>query len=167
MLAVCLLAGRDVAQAKISFSSAPTRIYHEPTMAEPYIIVEVLYFDAEGNDSYFTTAAQESGHAGPAVYMKKTDESEYKWICSPFAELAWNTHQKTAASNIDQDGWWASTNPELPSANSGQVNTYNNNDVIIRFYNPHRRTRSTRLRNFKAFGLRDETLPLSLIVSSI
>ena len=140
VLMVSLIVGSTGLQAKIQFKDAPMTITHQPTMTEPYIVVEVLYFDAEGNDSYFTTAVQETGHAGPAVYMKKTSESNYKWICSPFAELAWNTHQKTAASNIDQDGWWASTNPELPSANSGQVNTYNNNDVIIRFYNPHRRT---------------------------
>ena len=140
VLMVSLIVGTTGLQAKIQFKDAPMTITHQPTMTEPYIVVEVLYFDAEGNDSYFTTAVQETGHAGPAVYMKKTSESEYKWICSPFAELAWNTHQKTAASNIDQDGWWASTNPELQSAYSGQVNTYNHNDVIIRFYNPHRRT---------------------------
>lgn len=141
LLIVCLAAGRDAVQAKIQFNAAPMRITHQPTFTEPYVVAEVLYFDAEGNDSYFTTTAQESGKAGPAVYVKLDKEgATEKWICSPFAELAWNTHQKTAASNIDQDGWWASTNPELPAAQSGQVSTYNNNDVIIRFYNPHRRT---------------------------
>ena len=139
LLLVCLFAGIGAVHAKSQFTDdIGMKITHQPSMQEPYIIVEVLYFDAEGNDSYFTTAAQETGHNGPAVYVRKNSDS-YKWICSPFAELAWNTHQKTAAGNIDQESWWASTNPELPSANSGQVNTYNNNDVIIRFYNPHRR----------------------------
>ena len=104
VLMVSLIVGTTGLQAKIQFKDAPMTITHQPTMTEPYIVVEVLYFDAEGNDSYFTTAVQETGHSGPAVYMKKTTESNYKWICSPFAELAWNTHQKTAASNIDQDG---------------------------------------------------------------
>ena len=140
LLLVCLFAGNNVVQAKISFSSAPTRIYHQPTMTEPYIVVEVLYFDAMGNDSYFTTATQEGSNKGPAVYMKKSSESSYKWICSPFAELAWNTHQQTAESDLDQDGWWKSNNPELPKADRGYEHTYNNNDVIIRFYNPHRRS---------------------------
>lgn len=132
MLIVCLFAGRDVVQAKIQFNSAPMTITHQPTMTEPYIVVEVLYFDAEGNDSYFTTAAQETGHNGPAVYV------DGQWICSPFAELAWNTHQKTAASDISQDSWWKSNNPELASAYQGQESTYENNGAIIKFFNPHR-----------------------------
>ncbi len=129
---VCLAAGVSTVQAKILFKDAPMTITHQPTMTEPYIKIEVIYFDAEGNDSYFTTAEQESGHAGPAVYV------DGKYICSPFAEMAWNTHQKTAASNIDQDSWWKSTNPELASVYQGQENTYENNGVIIKFHNPHR-----------------------------
>ena len=121
LLIVGLLAGRGVVQAEISFSSAPTRITHQPTMEEPYIVVEVLYFDAMGKDSYFTTAAQETGHAGPAVYMKKSSESIYNWVCSPFAELAWDTHQDTAEGNLSQDGWWKSTNPELASVEKGRT----------------------------------------------
>ena len=140
LLFVCLTACRDVVQAKIQFNEAPMRITHQPSFTEPWIVVEVLYFDAMGNDSYFTTTAQENGHAGPAVYMKLTTDEQEKWICSPFAELAWNTHQKTAASDIDQDSWWASENPELPSVQQGQVSTYNNNGAIIRFYDPHRRS---------------------------
>ena len=110
VLMVSLIVGSTDLQAKIQFKDAPMTITHQPTMTEPYIVVEVLYFDAEGNDSYFTTAAQETGHNGPAVYV------DGKWICSPFAELAWNTHQKTAASDISQDSWWKSTNPELATA---------------------------------------------------
>ena len=132
MLMVSLIVGSTDLQAKIQFKDAPMTITHQPTMTEPYIVVEVLYFDAEGNDSYFTTAAQETGHNGPAVYV------DGKWICSPFAELAWNTHQKTAASNIDQDSWWKSTNPELATAYQGQECTYENEGVIVKFYNPHR-----------------------------
>ena len=143
VLVVCLFAGRDVVQAEIQFSSAPTNISHQPTMKEPYIVVEVLYFDAEGKDSYFTTAAQESGHNGPAVYMKKSSESTYKWVCSPFAELAWNTHQKTAEGEInDQNDWWKSSNPELASNQKGIEHDYynNDNDILVKFYDPHRRT---------------------------
>ena len=132
VLMVSLIVGSTDLQAKIQFKDAPMTITHQPTMTEPYIVVEVLYFDAEGNDSYFTTAAQETGHNGPAVYV------DGKWICSPFAELAWNTHQKTAASDISQDSWWKSTNPELATAYRGQECTYENEGVIIKFHNPHR-----------------------------
>ena len=132
LLLVCLLTGNIVVHAEAAFSDIGMSLFHNPTQTEPYIVVEVLYFDANGTDSYFTTAAQYGEKKGPAVYV------DDKYICSPYAELAWDTHQQTAASDIDQDGWWVSHNPEITETK--QVNTYENNDVIIRFYNPHRKT---------------------------
>lgn len=133
LLLVCLLtAGIDV-HAEAAFSDRGMRLWHNANKAtEPFIVMEVLYFDANGTDSYFTTAPQYGDKKGPAVYV------DDKYICSPYAELAWDTHQQTAASDIDQDGWWVSHNPEITETK--QVNTYENNDVIIRFYNPHRRS---------------------------
>ncbi len=133
LLLVCLLTAGIVVHAEVAFSDRGMRLWHNANKAtEPFIVMEVLYFDANGTDSYFTTAPQYGDKKGPAVYV------DDKYICSPYAELAWDTHQQTAASDIDQDGWWVSHNPEITETK--QVNTYENNDVIIRFYNPHRRS---------------------------
>ena len=73
LLIVSLFAGNNVIHAEAAFSDIGMRLYHNPTMLEPYIVAEVLYFDAEGNDSYFTTTAQYDdamgGKQGPAVYV--------------------------------------------------------------------------------------------------
>ncbi len=132
LLLVCLLAGNNVVHASAAFSDIGMRLYQTPTISKPYIVMEVLWFDANGTDSYFTLAEQVSGKKGPAVYV------DGNYICSPYAELAWNTHQKTAEGEHSQDGWWTSHNPEI--SETKQVNTYEKDGVIIRFYDPHRRS---------------------------
>jgi hypothetical protein len=54
LLTVCLFAGRDVVQAKIQFKDADMTVVHHPTIKEPWIGVDVRYFMAADNDSYFT-----------------------------------------------------------------------------------------------------------------
>ena len=90
VLVVCLLTGSSVLQAEIQFKDATMKITHHPSISEPYIVVDVLYFDAHGTDSYFTKDPYEGDQEGPAVYV------DGYYICSPGGELCWNTHQQTA-----------------------------------------------------------------------
>ena len=51
MLAVCLFAGHSLIHASVHFSDAGMmKITHNPSAAEPYIIVDLLYFDATDAD---------------------------------------------------------------------------------------------------------------------
>ena len=69
VLVVCLLTGSSVLQAKIQFKDADMWVSHQPTISEPYIVVDVLYFDADGKDSYFNLEEYKTGYPGPAVYL--------------------------------------------------------------------------------------------------
>ena len=114
------------------------KVVHSPSVDEPYIIVDLLYFDATGSDGYFNLTADYGGNPGPSVWV------DGNYICSPMPELAWNTHQKTASSTTSQDSWWKCDNPE---ASDEAVHTYYDNatekNVAIRFYDPYKEEGAT------------------------
>lgn len=116
LLLVCLFTGIGSLRAGVHFSDeGMMTIIHNPTILQPYIIVDVLYFDAHGGDGYFTTYNTEGSNPGAAVYVN--DE----YIGSP-SELTWNGDQKGANNWRDKNGW------------AGK--TYENDKAVIRFYDP-------------------------------
>ena len=136
VLVVCLLASSSVLQAKIQFKDADMWVSHQPTISEPYIVVDVLYFDADGKDSYFNLEEYKTGYPGPAVYV------DGSWVCSPGAELCWNTHEATANSETSADNSWWDVNSQENSYFTDGVHTYTNNNlsnpVTIKFYDPYK-----------------------------
>ena len=115
VLVVCLLVGNSV-KATVHFKDYGMYMVHQPTFNEPYIIVDVLYFDAYDYDSYFTHDATQGSAPGPAVWV------DGNYICSPDDELAWDTHQKSANNWRDNNSWVGKT--------------YNTDYATIRFYDP-------------------------------
>ena len=116
LLFVCLFTGIGSLRAGVHFSDeGMMTIIHNPTILQPYIIVDVLYFDAYGGDGYFTTYKTAGGNEGAAVYVNGD------YIGSP-SELTWNGDQKGANNWRDKNGW-AGTTHEYEKA-------------IIRFYDP-------------------------------
>lgn len=108
-------------------------ITHQPTIAEPYIVVDVLYFDADGNDSYFNKDPYADGQEGPAVYV----DSHY--ICSPAGELCWNTHQKTAESETKKEGWWVVDSQDNKwDGEHTYTKERTENTYTIKFWNPYK-----------------------------
>ncbi len=116
LLFMCLFTGTGSLKAGVHFEDeGMLTLVHNPTILQPYIIVDVLYFDAHGGDGYFTTYNTEGSNPGAAVYVN----GEY--IGSP-SELTWNGDQKGANNWRDKNGW------------AGK--TYENDKAVIRFYDP-------------------------------
>ena len=135
MLAICLVGGSSGLQAKIQFKDAAMTITHQPTVSEPYIVVDVLYFDAEGNDSYFTKDPYANGAEGPAVYV------DGYYICSPGGELCWNTHQQTAEDETKKEGWWVvNSQDDKWDGEHTYTNEKNGITYTVKFWNPYKDT---------------------------
>ncbi len=134
LLTVCLFAGRDVVQAKIQFKDADMTVVHHPTIKEPWIVVDVLYFDAAGNDSYFTKDEYETGYEGPAVFV------DGYYICSPGGELCWNTHQDTAEEETKKEGWWVVNSQDNKWDGEHTYTQTKSNGITytIKFWNPYK-----------------------------
>ena len=116
VLFLCLFMGMNNVKATVHFDAYGMYMVHQPTVSEPYIIVDVLYFDAYDYDSYFTHSAAYGSAPGPAVWV------DGNYICSPDDELAWDTHQKSANNWRDNNSWVGKT--------------YNTDYATIRFYDP-------------------------------
>lgn len=93
-------------------------------MDHPYITIDMLFYDANGKDSYFTHDKADDVHNGPAVWV----DDEY--VCSPDNELAWPGSGKGNSSGAEKacqtDGFYG--------------NTYETDYCTIRFYNPYHKS---------------------------
>jgi len=89
------------------------KVVHSPTISEPYIMVDVLYFDAYDSDSYFIS---DETHDSASVWV------DDHFICMP-KELTWNKDQKGANNYRKKDDW--------------TENVYETDYATIRFYDPH------------------------------
>ncbi|MBQ9524465.1 MAG: hypothetical protein IJR69_05040 [Bacteroidaceae bacterium] len=118
---LCTFAGS--AQADTRFDDPNmTWISHNPSVKEPWIVINLLIYDNYYKDSFFTHDKTD-GHDGPAVYV------DGRYICSPDWELAWPGWKNTGNySDLDSerknDQWWGST--------------YGDETCTIRFWNPYR-----------------------------
>ncbi len=122
LLFVCLFTGIGSLRAGVHFKDeGMMTLVHNPTILQPYIIVDVLYFDAYGGDGYFTTYNTQGGNPGAAVYVNDV------YIGSP-SELTWNADQKGANNWRDKNGW------------AGAITE--NDKAVIRFYDPHHEAES-------------------------
>lgn len=89
------------------------KVVHSPTISEPYIKVDVLYFDAASSDSYFIS---DEVHDSASVWVDDI------FICKP-KELTWNKDQKAANNFRDENDW--------------TDNVYETDYATIRFFDPH------------------------------
>lgn len=129
MLLLLGVSGNLYAESKFS-ESGYTKILHSPTVSEPYISVQLLFYDADSWDSFFTHDAAETGHKGPAVYL------DNQWICSPDYELAWPGSGDGSGKDCydacdNYDKWWG-------NGYSNTIKDANNKDltVTVKFWNP-------------------------------
>ena len=107
------------------------KIIHKPSVAEPYFVVRVLFYDADGKDSFFTHYKADGKNPGPAVYV------DGNYVCSPDWELAWpNGSGDDGGDGSDgavkdecrnNDGWWGSAYTK--KGPNGETYT-------IKFWNP-------------------------------
>ena len=86
-------------RANVHFTdSAMVKLLNSPTAEKPYILLDVLYFDAYSSDSYFTDDKADGEHPGAAVWV------DGNYICSP-TELTWNAHQDAANDFRKKNNW--------------------------------------------------------------
>lgn len=122
LLLVCLPTGTSDLWATSRFSDPEQSwIRHQPKFTEPWFSVVMMFYDSDGHDSFFLHDAVEEGHDGPAVYV------DGKYVCSPDWELAWPAwdnkgNEHDLKDEISENEWWGST--------------YENEDCVIRFWNP-------------------------------
>ena len=84
LLIVCLFAGSSGAYAmQIITDSGMSYFDNQPTVSSPYIGIDLVYYEGEGEDTYFTHGKGDDVHAGPALYV------DGKYICSPDEQLGW------------------------------------------------------------------------------
>lgn len=85
-----------------------SRLYHHPTVDEPWIGIFFWFYDMNGYDGFFLHDETEKGHRGPAIYI------DGKYICSPDWELAWpgekgNGNDLGLEDQRGNNGWWGDT----------------------------------------------------------
>lgn len=112
-----------------NFNDNAGHVSHHPTLAEPWIEIDLWFYDTNGADAFFLHDETESGHKGPALYINNN------YICSPDDELAWpgsgdgNESDLSNSIKITSDGWWKGSYTKKDSVND--VN------YIVCFKNPH------------------------------
>ena len=122
LLLVCLSTGTGNLWATSHFNDPEQSwVRHQPTFTEPWFSVVMMFYDSDGHDSFFLHDAAEAGHDGPAVYV------DGKYVCSPDWELAWPAwdnkgNEHDLKDEISENEWWG--------------DTYENEDCVIRFWNP-------------------------------
>ncbi len=134
LLFMCLFGGSSGLKASVSFENY-CKITNHPTADKPYIEVEMVYYDADGNDSYFThkgedkwvwseTAQDYKKYDGPAIYV------DDHFVAAADAELAWpggdNTGNGTGAKNYCSNNGWL----------GNYWNKYDGVEYRVRFYDP-------------------------------
>lgn len=85
-----------------------SRLYHHPTVDEPWIGIFFWFYDMNGYDGFFLHDETEKGHRGPAIYI------DGKYICSPDWELSWvgekgNGNDLGLEDQRGNNGWWGDT----------------------------------------------------------
>ena len=79
---VLLFAANINIRAAMSFGSY-SNIVHQPTWSQPWIVLDLYFYDTNGNDSFFVHKATEGSAKGPAMYIDGV------YIDSFNTELAW------------------------------------------------------------------------------
>ena len=114
LLLFFMFAMNNEVQAIVHFTDdGMMKVVHSPTISEPYIKVDVLYFDAASSDSYFIS---DEVHDSASVWVDDI------FICKP-KELTWNKDQKAANNFRDENDW--------------TDNVYETDYATIRFFDPH------------------------------
>ncbi len=135
LLYLCLFGGSSGVWASVSFEPN-CYIVHQPTVSEPYIGVRMVFYDADGNDSFFTHQGEDKWvwssaantykkYDGPAVYV------DDHFVGAPDDELAWpggdNMGNGTGAKNYcDDDDWVGNT----------YSNTFDGITYQLKFWDP-------------------------------
>ena len=115
-----------------------TKITHQPTASEPWLAIQILFYDADSSDSFFTHYEADGTHDGPAVYV------DGQWVCSPDWQLAWPDSDGTGSGKAvlsqcnECNSWWYKSGDESTSKYTNTIkDKYNRNiKVTVRFYDP-------------------------------
>ena len=108
---------------------AHSYIIHQPTWAEPWIVIDLHFYDTDGSDSFFLHKPAEGSTRGPAMYIDGV------YIDSFDNELAWpNSDSDTEGTGNDKalnderghNSWWKGTHTK----------TRNGKTYTVRFFDP-------------------------------
>ena len=111
MTFVLLFAANLSVRAAMEFG-AHSNIIHQPTWAEPWIVIDLHFYDTDGSDSFFLHKPAEGSTRGPAMYIDGV------YIDSFDNELAWpNSDSDTEGTGNDKalndergnNSWWKGT----------------------------------------------------------
>ena len=114
-------------RAAMSFGSY-SYISQQPTIANPWIEINLCFYDATKNsNSFFTHGSGFNGYKGPALFV----DDDY--VCSPDWELAWPGSDNTGNNDgLDDErgnnSWWGNTYNQ----------TVGNKNYQVRFYDPRK-----------------------------
>ena len=125
---VLLFAANQNIRAAMAFGSYSS-IVHQPTWAQPWIVLDLYFYDTNGNDSFFVHKATEGSAKGPAMYIDGV------YIDSFNTELAWpGSSSDTGGTGNDgaldderaDNDWWKDTHEV----------TRNGKKYTVRFWDP-------------------------------
>ena len=128
MMFVLLLGSSQTAKGAMSFGSY-SYIAHQPTWAQPWIVLDLFFYDTNGKDSFFVHKATEGSAKGPALYIDGV------YIDSFNTELAWpGSSSDTGGTGNDgaldderaDNDWWKNTHEV----------TRNGKLYTVRFWDP-------------------------------
>ena len=128
MTFVLLFAANLSVRAAMEFG-AHSNIIHHPTWAEPWIVIDLHFYDTDGSDSFFLHKPAEGSTRGPAMYIDGV------YIDSFDSELAWpNSDSDTEGTGNDKalndershNSWWKGTHTK----------TRNGKTYTVRFFDP-------------------------------
>lgn len=133
LLVILLLTGiNNPLRAGDHFSEGNTVITHQPQVNEPWITVQVMFYDTNGGDGFFMHDKTDGVHDGPAVYIDDF------YVCSPDWQLAWPGDGDGADDYLGDersvDGWWGKTySYSAKNSNTGQ-------EYTVKFWNPSKKS---------------------------
>ncbi len=132
LLLMCFVGGSGTAWGEASFGEYCS-IKHNPTVAQPWFTISVMFYDTNGKDSFFMHTPTEGNNDGPALYV----DGEY--VCSPDWELAWPGSGSGSSESLEKqrgnDEWWGNT---YTKTNNSTGQSYK-----VKFWNPGKSSAGT------------------------
>ncbi|MCR4916175.1 MAG: LamG domain-containing protein [Prevotella sp.] len=111
-------------------TSSYTKVVSGPTLARPCFTVQILFYDADSNDSFFCHNKTEGNNKGPAVYV------DGNYICSPDYELAWPDSSSDDGGDGSGKACWEDCNTYDKWWGDGYSKTVNGITYTVKFWNP-------------------------------
>ena len=128
MTFVLLFAANLSVRAAMEFG-AHSNIIHQPTWAEPWIVIDLHFYDTDGSDSFFIHKPAEGSTRGPAMYIDgvyiDSFDNELAWPGSD-SDTGGTGNDKALNDERSNNSWWKGTHTK----------TRNGKTYTVRFFDP-------------------------------